>query len=179
MEVRHAKVKLCLVGANTGCKTNVVRKHVLDSFDDRYITTVGTKVTKKVLETTSPGIAHPITLDLLVWDLLSSRIFRAAASEAYARGARGILAVADMTRRRTLEELDSWIRTVEDTTGPVPVAILGANRDRHGDLEVSEAEVADVAREHHAPCFFDPSDSGDSVEAAFRYLAEAHLKSLL
>ncbi|MFQ6060709.1 MAG: hypothetical protein ACE5KV_05360 [Thermoplasmata archaeon] len=41
------KVKICLVGDSRVGKTSLIRRYVHDEFDDRYISTLGAKVTKK------------------------------------------------------------------------------------------------------------------------------------
>ena len=41
------KTKICLVGDNNVGKTSLIRRFVLDTFDDKYTSTIGTKVTKK------------------------------------------------------------------------------------------------------------------------------------
>ena len=178
-EEPHAKVKVCLVGADTGCKTRLVRKHVLENFGDRYIVTLGTKVSKREIRLRTAPVGAPIRVDLLIWDVMSKKGFRELLKEAYFRGARGVLAVSDMTRRDTLADLDDWIRSVETVTGPIPAAIIGANHDRKDRLQVTAEEIAHVAEEHDAACFFASENAGEGVEAAFRYLADTILKSLL
>src|SRR2546426_12838573 len=41
------KAKVCLVGEASVGKTSLARRFVLDQFDDRYLPTMGAKVTKK------------------------------------------------------------------------------------------------------------------------------------
>ncbi len=166
------------MGANTGCKTRLVRKHVLDTFDDRYITTLGTKVSKRGLRLAASSAGTPFHVDLLIWDILSQRGFRFP-GDAYYHGARGVVAVSDMTRRKTLDDLDDWIRSVEAITGTVPVAIVGANYDRADGLQVTEEEIARAAQAHDAPYFLASEDAGEGVEAAFLYLAKRVIESLL
>ncbi len=43
------KAKVCLVGEAAVGKTSLIRRYVLDQYDDRYETTLGAKVTKKEL----------------------------------------------------------------------------------------------------------------------------------
>ncbi len=172
-------MKLCLVGADTGCKTRLVRKHVFDNFDDRYITTLGAKVSKKEVRLDSGPSNLRVRVDLFVWDIMESKAFRELLRDAYFYGAKGVVAVSDMTRRQTLEDLDDWISAVEDVAGPVPIAIIGANHDRKNQLEVSEEDVARLARMHEAACFFASEDAGEGVEQAFRYLADRALNSAL
>jgi len=46
---KHIKAKISLVGETAVGKTSLVKRFVLDTFDDRYVATVGTKVTKKTV----------------------------------------------------------------------------------------------------------------------------------
>ncbi len=173
------KLKVCLVGANTGCKTKLVRKHVSDQFDDKYILTLGAKVSKKQLTFTQTPSNAPIHLDLLVWDIMGDRGFRELLREAYFDGAKGIVAVSDMTRKSTVMELDDWIEDVQGVTGPIPVVVIGANHDQKDRLQVSEEEMRRLAEALKAPCFFASETSSQAVEEAFRRLADATVRSLL
>ncbi len=178
-EEYYAKVKVCLIGANLGCKTNLIRRHVQDEFDDRWITTVGTKVSKKKLRFDVLPANVPVNVDIVVWDIMSHLGFRDLLKEAYFRGAKGILAVTDMTRRSTLEDLDAWIEGVESVTGRIPIVVIGANSDKRNQIEVSEEEVSRLAKAHGAPCFFASTSSGEPVEAAFRHIADSVVQSML
>ena len=50
----RVKGKICLLGDLAVGKTSLIRRYVLDTFDDKYITTIGTKVTKKRLNIELP-----------------------------------------------------------------------------------------------------------------------------
>ncbi len=167
------------MGANARCKTNLVRGHVRDAFDDKYISTLGTKVSKKEMLLSGAYARSPITVDMLVWDVLSPKNFRGFLWDAYFHGARGVIAVSDMTRRSTLDDLDEWIQSVRGIIGRVPVVIIGANFDKKDRLEVSEQELVLAAKAHDAPCYFASESSTEPVEAAFRFLADAVLRSML
>ncbi len=166
------KAKVCLVGANAGCKTSLIRAHVHDEFDDRYLQTLGTKVTLKRLRVSGVPGFESIALDLTVWDILNRKEFRKDLLAAYGEGACGILAVADMTRRQTLDELGDWIEDVENVTGPVPVVVIGANAEPGARREVSEDDVRKLAESYGAACFFASVNSKVPVEQAFGLLAE-------
>ena len=43
----HVKRKILLLGDGAVGKTSLIRRFVVDKFPDEYITTIGTKVTKK------------------------------------------------------------------------------------------------------------------------------------
>src|SRR3989442_7009222 len=63
---KHLKAKVCLVGDVAVGKTSLIKRFMQDQFDDRYISTVGTKVTKKYLDIVC--ICTPATLAIRVWD---------------------------------------------------------------------------------------------------------------
>src|SRR6266513_5357349 len=86
--LKHVKAKVCLVGDVAVGKTSLIRRFVQDEFDDRYIATVGTKVTKKTVDVTWKGA--PAMLDMMVWDIMGEKGFRALLRDAYFEGGPGI-----------------------------------------------------------------------------------------
>src|SRR5207247_1110851 len=50
MEPRRMKVKVCLVGEHAVGKTSLIKRYVLNEYDDRYIVTLGAKVSKTDLK---------------------------------------------------------------------------------------------------------------------------------
>src|SRR3990170_4859691 len=69
--VTTRKYKLCLIGGNGVGKTSLIRRFVLDEFDDRYITTIGTKVSKKDVVVENPPSKTNVTL--MIWDITAER----------------------------------------------------------------------------------------------------------
>ena len=47
VDIRKTKKKICLLGDKAVGKTSLIRRYVHDQFDDKYITTLGAKVSKK------------------------------------------------------------------------------------------------------------------------------------
>ncbi len=124
MEAKRMKVKVCLVGEAAVGKTSLIRRFVLDNFDDKYIQTLGTKVSKKEMVVQGPEVSGDLKIDMTIWDIMGQKGFRELLKEAYFYGAKGILAVCDVTRKKTLEDLDDWIEGVYSVTGKVPIEFL-------------------------------------------------------
>src|SRR5207249_4778480 len=82
-----------LVGEAAVGKTSLIRRFVLENFDDKYIQTLGTKVSKKELTSSSPDGSGELKIDMTIWDIMGQKGFRELLKEAYFYGARGILAV--------------------------------------------------------------------------------------
>ncbi len=167
------KAKVCLVGEAAVGKTSLVRRFVLDEFNDRYVTTLGAKVSKK--EMAFDVGERRAQMDMTIWDIMGEKGFRDLLKDAYFSGARGILAVCDLTRYSTLKELDEWVTSVFRVAGGMPV-VYAVNKVDLGDevlLLYGEKEIAEHARAFNAPWFRTSAKTGEGVEAAFRALGEA------
>jgi Ras-related protein Rab-8A len=170
-ETHRIMAKVVLVGDKAVGKTSLIRRYVLDQFDDRYLLTLGAKVTKKIEDVRIPERNLHAVLELNVWDIMGQAGFRELAKEAYFHGARGILAVADVTRKATLDGIDEWIQSVQDVTGPVPLVLLANKKDLTTQAAVSTAQVARKAESLGCVPFLTSAKTGENVEAAFRQLS--------
>ncbi len=164
------KAKVCLVGEGGVGKTSLIRRYVLDLYADRYVETIGTKVSRK--EVVLRLLGGPVVrANLLIWDIMGAKGFRALLQEAYFQDARGVLAVADLTRRSTLLDLDGWLESVIGVTGVVPVLILGNKADLRDDGEIGPRDLEDYAAGRGCPHLVTSARTGENVEEAFRRLA--------
>lgn len=167
---KHYKAKVCLVGNPVVGKTSLVRRYVLNDFDDRYLTTVGTKVTKKPVRVVDPSQDLDADIDLMIWDIMGQPGFREMLKDAYFFDAKGVLAVADLTRKDTLGDLQNWIRAVEGVAGKVPVVVAVNKVDLDGEAQFTTAEAVQAAEALGADVFLTSAKTGSNVEEAFRRL---------
>ncbi len=165
------KAKVCLVGDNAVGKTSLVRRFVLDQFDDRYITTLGAKVMKKEVRLEDPKLGRPVIVDLTAWDIMGQPSFRELLREAYFSGAQGIMAVVDLTRRETLDNLPAWIDAVVRTVGPVPVVVAGNKADLTDQAKYGPDEIESVTRISASNRFLTSAKTGALVNATFERVA--------
>ena len=170
IEPRRMKAKICLVGEHAVGKTSLIRRFVLDEFDDRYIVTLGAKVSKK--ELTFPlKDGTPVHIDMTIWDIMGSKGFRELLREAYFHGAQGILAICDTTRYEILEDLDSWVESVFRTVGEIPVVFAINKADLKDQAAFGEEQIKMATEGFDAPWFHASAKTGENVEALFRALA--------
>jgi len=177
---KKLKSKVCLVGEVAVGKTSLINRYVQNMFDDRYIMTMGTKVSKK-----SVGLddvkGNDVTLEMTIWDIMGEKGFRQLLKEAYFYGAQGVLAVCDLTRPTTLEDLDDWIDHVIKVVGEVPVYIAVNKADLTAGARFDADAVQAFAKAYGAPYGFTSAKTGAGVEDAFaaigRAMALAQLKA--
>ncbi len=176
-ETRRMKTKVCLVGEAAVGKTSMIRRYVLEEFEDRYITTLGAKVSKKELSFYFPDKGTSVQMDMTIWDIMGEKGFRDLLKEAFFHGARGVLAVCDITRYSTLKELDDWVQSVFNVVGEIPVVYAVNKVDLKDEVMIlyGDKEIDQSARAFEAPYFYTSAKMGERVEDAFRALGNAIL----
>src|SRR5256885_164403 len=118
-DVKRMKSKVALVGESSVGKTSLVRRFVRNEYDDKYIHTVGTKVSK--VELTIPhGPDTEVEVDLALFDTMGQKGFKDMVKESFFFGCQGLLAVCDVTRAETLHAVHEWMSTATGVAGGGP-----------------------------------------------------------
>jgi small GTP-binding protein len=161
--------KVCLVGDMAVGKTSLVRRFVYDLFDDRYMSTIGVKVSRKTQVVAQAS--DVVEVHMLLWDLAGSQRFSGLRTS-YLRGAAGAVLVCDLTRPETLDSLSSYVDHLRRIS-PRSRFILAANkRDLHAEQRLTQAQIEQAADELGSPCYLTSAKTGDRVAELFRRLAE-------
>ena len=173
---KNVKMKICLVGEEGVGKTSLIRRFVLSQFDEKYLRTVGTMVSKKVVDL-GPIDATLFKLHMLVWDIMGRRDFMSLYKEAYFSRSRGILAVCDMTRPETLDALNDWMDGINSSIGQVPMIVLANKRDMTEHVRIEEDDILAMCEVQNAPYLLTSARTGENVEIAFQKIAEMAVRS--
>lgn len=169
-DIGRRKYKVCLVGDAAVGKTSLIRRFVYNDFDDKYLLTLGTRISKKTLEVKDER-GKDFGVNLIVWDIMGQKGFRELLRDAYFYGAKGILAVCDVTRRDTLDSLTGWLQDVNAVTGKVPMIFLGNKSDMKDKVQLTSTELGRSAQGYGAPWFNTSAKTGENVEETFAKLA--------
>ncbi len=164
------KVKVCIVGDSAVGKTSLIRRFVLDQFDDRYIITLGAKVVFKEFDFSPPGEVEGLRVSMIIWDVMGARGFKDLLQDAYFYNAQGVLAVCDLTRPETLEGLKIWVSSVWGVTGPVPCIVLANKVDLKEKLAIPDAKIQGLCESLSVPYLKTSAKTGENVEIAFKWL---------
>ena len=157
--------KICMLGSFAVGKTSLVARYVHSLFSERYHTTVGVKVDKKVVSVGEREIV------LVLWDLYGEDEFQSLA-ETYFRGMSGYLLVADGTRRATLDKAIELHERVVRSQGDLPFVLALNKSDLASEWEIGAAETNRIEALEWT-CVRTSAKSGAGVEEAFAILARA------
>ena len=155
--------KICMLGGFGVGKTSLVARFVSSIFSDKYLTTVGVKIDKKVVQ------VGPDEMTLVLWDLYGEDDFQTV-RESYLRGSSGYLLVADGTRHATLDTAMALQRKAESVLGPVPFLLLLNKADLDAEWQVDERALWKIA-ERGWPVLKTSAKTGAGVDDAFARLA--------
>ncbi len=163
------KKKICLLGSYGVGKTSLVARFVHSMFADKYHTTVGVKIDKKVLTVDGEEVT------LMLWDMAGEED-GAPVRLSQVRDASGYLLVADGTRSRTLDIARSIQQRAENEIGPRPFLLLVNKADLRAAWEIPDSAWQELAAAGWT-ILETSAKSGQHVEEAFLTLASRMLKA--
>ena len=161
--------KVFMLGAFAVGKTSLVQRFVHTIFSERYLTTIGVKIEKKVLQ------IDGVDVTLLLWDLHGEDELQKI-NASYLRGSSGYFIVADGTRAETLEHARSLRRWATDFVQDIPCIYLLNKSDLREDWQATEEDVARLSSDG-LPVIQTSAKSGAGVDEAFEELCRSMLES--
>jgi small GTP-binding protein len=154
--------KVCLLGAFAVGKTSLVSRFVQSIFSEKYHTTIGVKIDRKVV---SVGAQE---WQLILWDLAGEDEFLQLRTS-YVRGSSGYLLVVDGTRKATLDVALSLQQRVSAALGNIPFVIVFNKADLQSEWEMPQ-DLADDLSRRDWPWVMASAKTGAGVEEAFHML---------
>lgn len=122
--------KICLIGDFGVGKTSLIRQFVDRQFSDKYLSTVGVKISRKLVSINETSVNDsPVELkqlQLIIWDIEGSTRFKAIAPS-YLQGAKGAIIVGDVTRNTSMQNLKAHVQLFQ-SINPQSNLIIALNK---------------------------------------------------
>lgn len=158
--------KICILGDFSVGKTSLVRRYVEGRFDDKYLSTIGVKISRRLVE-----VAEGQKVSLVIWDVAGSEEFNGKQTS-YLQGSAAALLVCDRTRKTTLFSLRKYVVRMREVAPKAKFILLANKSDLSDQLELMQDEIASWADEFQMPYFLTSAKTGEFVEEAFTQLAK-------
>lgn len=166
------KRKICVLGAFSVGKTSLVNRFVHDRFDEKYLTSVGISVSQKLMPPLQdPQSGQTVQYMFLIWDIAALEKFDSVSMN-YFRGSSGALAVADVTRRATIDDLGPLCKKFIEINPKAALITVGNKADLHKGDETIRTDLNMLASEYDTDMILTSAKSGDGVEKAFIALSQ-------
>jgi small GTP-binding protein domain len=160
--------KICMMGSLAVGKTSLVQRFVRSIFSDNYLSSVGVKVSKKVV-----GVGEN-QVNLLLWDLEGQDDY-SMVNTTYIKGASGLFFVVDGTRGESLSVALSLRNTALDILGQETPHILLINKDDISDSWEITDKVLSSLENSGITVMRTSAKTGLNVENAFQTITEMML----
>jgi len=154
--------KVILIGHFGVGKSSLVKRFVHQKFSDDYITTIGVKIDKRVVN------LDGLEVNMIIWDIAGEDTQKKVPAS-YRLGAHGAMYVFDVSRPSTFENLDQELAYLNEIIPNIPIQILANKCDLLS--ETDRIAVLDSISQH--PVFQTSAKTGDHVVEAFELLAKS------
>jgi len=177
MELRDILKKVVLLGDGGVGKTSLVARYVINKFDDKYIATIGTKVTRKDIQLIKPNLI--INLRLMIWDILGQKEYSKIRSASLS-GAQGMILVGDLSRPETIKSLSEfWLKEVQAIVGDIPTVLVGNKIDLAAKASMSATILDSMGQKLGYPTLLTSAKTGQNVEDIFTTLGDMLVADLI
>ncbi|MDR2459239.1 MAG: GTP-binding protein [Deltaproteobacteria bacterium] len=165
--------KICMLGAFCVGKTALVRQYVNSIFSDNYLSTVGVKISKKVIKEELGDQDGGISL--VLWDMEGQDNY-STVNLSYLRGAHGLLFVVDGTRGESLSvALKLRNEAIKILGQNVPGFFLINKADLQNEWEITDKVLTSLSAKG-VKIIKTSAKTGLNVEKTFEDLTQAMLE---
>lgn len=157
--------KVILTGSFGVGKTSIFKRFINGTFSEKYITTIGVKVDKKVIEVNGQQVS------ILLWDI-AGEVKQDKVPKSYFLGASAIIYVFDLTRPSTYAQIDADLQILSEVLSDPIIKIVGNKKDL-----VNVEKIATIINEINAEVNITTSaKTGENVEDLFLDLGKQFLQ---
>lgn len=152
--------KVAMLGMWGVGKTSLVQQFVNSIYDEKYLSTLGVKVDKKIVNVSETDV------NMMLWDIAGAEDHFSVPLH-YIKGSAGYLLVMDGTRKESLDVGLDLIQLVKDGVGDIPFVPVVNKCDL--DWQVTDDEIS--AALAGVEWYKSSAKTGENVDKAFETLA--------
>lgn len=145
-------------------KTSLFNRFLTNTFNEKYLTTIGVKVDKKSI------VVNGEEITLILWDL-AGEISQEKVPRSYFLGASAVIYVFDLSRPATYSRLDDDLRYIQSLLPYALIKKVGNKKD------LVDNEILKKIHGETSPDFFTSARTSENVEELFSGIGKSLLSS--
>ena len=162
--------KILLLGDSGVGKSSLLLRYTKNQFNQDIRSTIGVEFGVKYLKVDN------IQLKIQIWDTAGMERYRALTSSYY-KGAKGVIVVYDVCRKKSFENVDRWISDFKSKAEEDAVILLIGNKsDLINQREVNTEEAIDKSQKIKLAFMETSAKNNENVHKAFLTLIKEIIK---
>ena len=162
--------KILLLGDSGVGKSSLLLRYTKNQFMTDMRSTIGVEFGIKYLTLDN------LQLKVQIWDTAGMERYRSLTS-AYYKGAKGVIIVYDICRKKSFEDIDKWIEDFKSKADEdAVILIIGNKSDLKDQREVNTEEVKSKAEKNKMAFMETSAKNNDNVHKAFIQLFQEIVK---
>ena len=154
--------KILLLGDWSVGKTCFLMRYTDNTFTDIHLSTIG--IDYKLKNVT---LENGETIKVQIWDTAGQDRYKSI-TKSYIKGANGIILIYDVTKRRTFEGIQNWVKQIkEQVSSRVCVALVANKIDEKEKREVTEQEGIRLGKDIGYPFYEASAKDGININECF------------
>jgi small GTP-binding protein len=156
MDIRCLEKKIMVLGDHNVGKTSIC-KHAFNSYDERYVDTIGSRVSKKVMNVNHPKCRYIV--NMMIWECKEKMEMKEAD---------GAFMVYDVTNRGSMERMENyWIPAFKNVNNNASMVFV-ANK-----WNLKEGDYDDFLEvKYHSPCVLISAKTGENIDFVFEEMGK-------
>ncbi len=143
-------------------KTSLFNRFISNTFNEKYLTTIGVRVDKKMVEIDGQEVS------LVIWDL-AGEVSQEKVPRSYFLGASAVIYVFDLSRPATFSRLEDDLQYIQTVLPNVQIRKVGNKKD------LVTNETLQNIHQQTSPHYFTSARTGENVQELFQNIARAML----
>ena len=163
------KYKIVIAGSKDVGKSSLISRYCDNIFNENTKETIGVAFKRKSL-----NINDNLTVELNIWDFGGEKKYRIL-FPAYINGASAALLLYDTTNRKSLDDIENWVKLIDENSTEIIKVTIGTKIDLKEQRQVSMADAFEMSKK--LKCYGEPigtsSKTGENIETAFLNVSKA------
>jgi len=135
-------LKIILVGDVSVGKTNLITRYTTKDFSIESKPTLGVEFSMATLQ------KNEKTIGIQIWDTSGEEVYKSMTKN-YFKGVHGAIIVYDITKHKTFESVNNWLKEIHEAADLNPIIMMiGNKRDLQEDRQVQPEEAIQYAKDN-------------------------------